>query len=76
MSSQLVSAVSGAAGGFVSSTLLFPLDLVKTRIQSGEQGGGLAVARPSRISRLALCRAHSYRRGSIPGHAIAAARAR
>jgi len=36
----LVGALSGAFGGFVSATTLFPFDMVKTRMQGGGGGGG------------------------------------
>eukprot|EP00511_Aplanochytrium_stocchinoi_P002129 CAMPEP_0204828906 /NCGR_PEP_ID=MMETSP1346-20131115/6867_1 /ASSEMBLY_ACC=CAM_ASM_000771 /TAXON_ID=215587 /ORGANISM="Aplanochytrium stocchinoi, Strain GSBS06" /LENGTH=101 /DNA_ID=CAMNT_0051958309 /DNA_START=6 /DNA_END=308 /DNA_ORIENTATION=+ len=33
---SLINALSGSLGGFVSSSVLFPLDLIKTKLQSGQ----------------------------------------
>jgi hypothetical protein len=42
---SFVEAICGSAGGFFSATVLFPLDAIKTRMQSGAKGGYLDIAK-------------------------------
>ena len=41
---SFVEAICGSCGGFVSATVLYPLDAIKTRMQAGAKGGYLAIA--------------------------------
>ena len=42
---SFVEAICGSVGGFVSATVLFPLDAIKTRMQAGAKGSYLDIAK-------------------------------